>query len=220
MSHFCRIWWTILIRRPKCIGKLQTWTKIVGTIFIFFCHFWVPSYTVKLGKHSGYTRPTLFVEGREGLGLCELENALEMQKCPKTFFRDCSFELSFWVFFTSTSKAENNYSEYILTVFAFGIKNSPGSSTSAVDVVKLLRKRHLSSNKKELKNEKKNNNLPSHDWTGKGGGVVNSGWHQLRTNIDLHFKGHVWYWARARSNWMMGLIYGKCTIEQSVSTPI
>ena len=52
----------------------------------------------------------------------------------------------------------------ILTVFAFGIRNSPGSSTSAVDVVKLLRKRHLSSNKKELKNEKKkNNNLPSHD---------------------------------------------------------
>lgn len=43
----------------------------------------------------------------------------------------------------------------ILTVFAFGIRNSPGSSTSAVDVVKLLRKRHLSSNKKELKNEKK-----------------------------------------------------------------
>lgn len=42
----------------------------------------------------------------------------------------------------------------ILTVFAFGIRNSPGSSTSAVDVVKLLRKRHLSSNKKELKNEK------------------------------------------------------------------
>ena len=41
----------------------------------------------------------------------------------------------------------------LLTVFAFGMRNSPGSSTSAVDVVKLLRKRHLSSNRKELKNE-------------------------------------------------------------------
>ena len=112
MSHICGIWCTILIRRPKFIGKLQSWTKVLGKIFIFFRHFWVPSYTVKLGKHSGYTRPTLFLGGREGLDLCELENALEMQKCPKTFFRDCSFKLSFWVFFTSTSKAENNYSEY------------------------------------------------------------------------------------------------------------
>ena len=41
-----------------------------------------------------------------------------------------------------------------LTVFAFGMRNSPGSSTSAVDVVKLLRKRHLSSNKNELKTTK------------------------------------------------------------------
>lgn len=43
-----------------------------------------------------------------------------------------------------------------LTVFALGIRNSPGSSTSAVDVVKLLRKRHLSSNKNELKNKASN----------------------------------------------------------------
>lgn len=43
-----------------------------------------------------------------------------------------------------------------LTVLALGIRNSPGSSTSAVDVVKLLRKRHLSSKRKELE---KNNDF-------------------------------------------------------------
>jgi len=37
-----------------------------------------------------------------------------------------------------------------LTVLALGMRNSPGSSTSAVDVVKLLRKRHLSSKRNEL----------------------------------------------------------------------
>ena len=38
----------------------------------------------------------------------------------------------------------------MLTVVALGIKNSPGNSTSAVDCEKLLMKRHVSSNKKEL----------------------------------------------------------------------
>ena len=32
---------------------------------------------------------TLFVGWGEGLDLCELENAPEMQKCPKTFVHDC-----------------------------------------------------------------------------------------------------------------------------------
>lgn len=41
-----------------------------------------------------------------------------------------------------------------LTVLALGIRNSPGSSTSAVDVVKLLRKRHLSSKRNELEKNK------------------------------------------------------------------
>ena len=50
-----------------------------------------PPYTkLKLGKNSGYTRPTLFVEWGEGLDLCELENAPETQKCPKTFVHNCS----------------------------------------------------------------------------------------------------------------------------------
>ena len=219
MSHICGIWWTILIRRPKFTGKLQSRTKVLGKIFIFFSHFWVPSHTVKLGNNSGYTLPTLFVGGGEGV------RPVWIGKRP----RDAKVSEDFSVIVALNCHSESSLAvlprlriiiQSILTVFAFGIRNSPGSSTSAVDVVKLLRKRHLSSNKKELKNEKKNNNLPSHDWTGKGGGVVNSGWYQLRTNIDLHFKGHVWYWARARSNWMMGLIYGKRTIEQSVSTPI
>ena len=79
-------------------------------IFIFFCHFsgsllkqciifeiflqfyLPPPYTkLKLGKKSGYTRPTLFVGWGEGLDLCELENAPETQKCPKTFVHDCSY---------------------------------------------------------------------------------------------------------------------------------
>ena len=86
--------------------------RLLGQYLYFSVISGSPHKTVKLGKNSGYTRPTLFMGGREGLGLCELENAPEMQKCPKTFFCDCSFELSFWVFFYSTSKAENNYSEY------------------------------------------------------------------------------------------------------------
>ena len=48
---------------------------------------------VKLGTNSQYTRPTLFMGWREGLDLCELEKAPEMQNCPKTFVYDCSFKL-------------------------------------------------------------------------------------------------------------------------------
>ena len=60
-------------------------------IFEIFLQFSLPlPYTkLKLGKNSGYTRPTLFVGGGEGLDLCELENAPETQKCPKTFVHDC-----------------------------------------------------------------------------------------------------------------------------------
>ena len=38
-----------------------------------------PYKKLKLGKNSGYTRPTLFVGWGEGMGLCELENAPETQ---------------------------------------------------------------------------------------------------------------------------------------------
>ena len=57
---------------------------------IFFQFSLPPPYTkLKLGKNSGYTSPTLFVGWGEGLDLCELENAPETQKCPKTFVHDC-----------------------------------------------------------------------------------------------------------------------------------
>ena len=91
-------------------------------IFIFFCDFSVPSKQcilfeiflqfslptpyakLKLGKNSGYTRPTLFVGWGEGLDLCALENAPETQKCPKTSVHDClkkrwEEKRQFWVFF-------------------------------------------------------------------------------------------------------------------------
>ena len=87
-------------------------------IFIFFCYFSVPSkssasfskfscsspspptlYKIESRKKSGYTRPTLFVGWGEGLDLCELENAPGTQKCPKTFFHDCSFTVFFLIFF-------------------------------------------------------------------------------------------------------------------------
>ena len=154
MSHICGIWWTILIRRPKFTGKLQSRTKVLGKIFIFFFHFWVPSHTVKLGNNSGYTRPTLFVGGGEGV------RPVWIGKRP----RDAKVSEDFSVIVALNCHSESSLAvlprlriiiQSILTVFAFGIRNSPGSSTSAVDVVKLLRKRHLSSNKKELKNEKK-----------------------------------------------------------------
>ena len=60
-------------------------------IFEIFLHFSLPPpYTkLKLGKNSGYTRPTLFVGWGEELDLYELENAPETQKCPKTFVHDC-----------------------------------------------------------------------------------------------------------------------------------
>ena len=74
-------------------GFRQSWTKVPPdstAIFIFFCYFSVlsllkqfsvfeiflqfslpPPYTkLKLGKNSGYTRPTLFVGWREGYWTC------------------------------------------------------------------------------------------------------------------------------------------------------
>ena len=150
MSHILRIWRTVLTRRPKFIGKLQSRTKVLGKYSYFsvisgFHHtLWNPE------KICGYTRPTLFV----GLGLCELENAQKRKSVPRIFSvivaLNCHSESSLAVLPRLRIIIQS-----ILTVFAFGIRNSPGSSTSAVDVVKLLRKRHLSSNKKELKNGRK-----------------------------------------------------------------
>ena len=55
-------------------------------LFEIFLQFSLPSpyAKLKLGKNSGYTRPTLFVGWGEGLDLSELENAPEIRKYPKT----------------------------------------------------------------------------------------------------------------------------------------
>ena len=84
----------------------RTWDN--SSIFIFSCHFSLPSWNcilveifsqfflrppyikLKLEPNSGYTRPTLLVGWGEGLDLCELENAPDLQKCPKTFVHDCN----------------------------------------------------------------------------------------------------------------------------------
>ena len=76
--------------------------RILFEIFLQFSL--PPPYTkLKLGKNSGYTRPTLFVGWGEGSDLCELENAPETQKCPKTFvfhWRFQSFYLALFVPFS------------------------------------------------------------------------------------------------------------------------
>ena len=54
-------------------------------LFEIFLQFSLPPpYTkLKLGKNSGYMRPTLFVGWGEQLDLCELENASEMQSVAR-----------------------------------------------------------------------------------------------------------------------------------------
>ena len=66
-------------------------------LFEIFLQFSLPPpyKNLKLGKNSGYTHPTLFVRWEEGLDLCELENAPEMQNCHKTFVHDCRLILNF-----------------------------------------------------------------------------------------------------------------------------
>ena len=57
-------------------------------LFEFFFPFPPPPPPPHLMQNSGYTRPTLFMGLGGEVGLCELENAPEMQKCPKTFVHD------------------------------------------------------------------------------------------------------------------------------------
>ena len=93
------------------LRNLKSWTKALGTVLqysYFSVISWIllkqcsvieiflqfslphPIQSWNSEKNSGYTRPTLFVGWGEGLDLCELENAPETQKCPKTFVYDCS----------------------------------------------------------------------------------------------------------------------------------
>ena len=112
-------------------------------IFIFFCYFSVPSLNSSAfskfscsspsphpiqswdsGKNSGYTRPTLFVGWGEELGLCELENAPEMQNCPKTFVHDCSPWIPLWTWAWTTSMDHPYFWRWILLeVFKTNLKN-------------------------------------------------------------------------------------------------
>ena len=55
-------------------------------LFEIFLHFFAPP---ALTPYKVET-PTPLVGWGERLGLCELENAPEMQKCPKTFVHECS----------------------------------------------------------------------------------------------------------------------------------
>ena len=100
----CRTAWQFVMLCQNYI--LQSWTKVLGTVlqysyfsvisrfplktvhpFRIFLQFSLPPpYTkLKLGKNSGYMRPTLFVgwSWGEQLDLCELENASEMQSVPR-----------------------------------------------------------------------------------------------------------------------------------------
>ena len=91
---------------------LQSWTKVLRTV-LQYSYFSVisrfplktvnpfrnslavlpppPYTTLKLGKKNTLdTRVQRCLWVREGLGLCELENTPETQKCPKTFVHNCS----------------------------------------------------------------------------------------------------------------------------------
>ena len=89
LGHYCNI--HIFL---SFLGSLIKQCILFG-IFLQFSL--PPPFTMlKLGKKSGYTRPTLFVGWGEGLDLCELANAPEMQKCPKTFVDDCRWKAFNW----------------------------------------------------------------------------------------------------------------------------
>ena len=96
------------------------------TLFKIFLQFSLfPPYTkLKLWKNSGYTHPTLFVGWGEGLGLCELENAPEMQKCPKTFVNDCSPWIPLWTWAWTTPMDHPYFWRWILLeVYKTNLKN-------------------------------------------------------------------------------------------------
>ena len=88
---------TILDKVLGTVLQYSHFSVISPILFKIFLQFFLPPpYTkLKLGKNSGYTRPKLFVGRGEGLDLGELENAAEMQKCPKTFVHDCRSLIAF-----------------------------------------------------------------------------------------------------------------------------
>ena len=114
LAHFRNLW-------TSGLDNLQSWTKVLGTVlrdsyFSVICRFPLKTvhpfrnflallppptlYKVETRKTfwihlvrspSPWPRPTLFVGWGEGLDLCELENAPERKKCPKTFVHDCRY---------------------------------------------------------------------------------------------------------------------------------
>ena len=114
LAHFRNLW-------TSGLDNLQYWTKVLGTVlrdsyFSVICRFSLKTvhpfrnfltllppptlYKVETRKTfwihlvrspSPWPRPTLFVGWGERLDLCELENAPERKKCPKTFVHDCRY---------------------------------------------------------------------------------------------------------------------------------
>ena len=77
------------------IGELSVPSYNMHTFQNFLAVLPPPQHYTKLkfGKNSGYTRATPFLGWGEGLDLCELENAPETRKCPKTFVHDWRFRI-------------------------------------------------------------------------------------------------------------------------------
>ena len=91
-------------------NNLQSWTKVLETVLQYAYFSVISRFPLKTVHHfrnflALFPPPTLYkVETRkkfwihasnivcgvrEGLDLCELENAPETQKCPRTFVHDC-----------------------------------------------------------------------------------------------------------------------------------
>ena len=123
---------------------LQSWTKVLGTVLQYSYFSVISRFPLKtMHPFQNFLAvlppPTLYkVETLkkfwihesniggwgEGLGLCELENAPEMQKCPKTFVHDCSPWIPLWTWAWTTSMDHPYFWRWILLeVFKTNLKN-------------------------------------------------------------------------------------------------
>ena len=123
---------------------LQSWTKVLGTVLQYSYISVISRFPLKtMHPFQNFLAvlppPTLYkvetlkkfwihesniVGWGEGLGLCELENAPEMQKCPKTFVHDCSPWIPLWTWAWTTSMDHPYFWRWILLeVFKTNLKN-------------------------------------------------------------------------------------------------
>ena len=123
---------------------LQSWTKVLGTVLQYSYISVISRFPLKtMHPFQNFLavlpRPTLYkvetlkklwihesniVGWGEGLGLCELENAPEMQKCSKTFVHDCSPWIPLWTWAWTTSMDHPYFWRWILLeVFKTNLKN-------------------------------------------------------------------------------------------------